>query len=148
MNQRQISRVLLALACVPLLGLSACNRSSDDPVTAAENRPPPDNPAMTRGDPGARTPPPAGAERSGAAKAENPAAKTADKAKDSEITSKVSAALSQDPSLAPLKVEVATNAGRVSLRGAAPDDSTRTRATLLAQQVDGVAGVDNQLTVH
>lgn len=73
---------------------------------------------------------------------------TANKAKDAVITTSVNAELARDASLSALKIDVDTVAGRVSLRGTAPDAPARERATLLAQRVDGVVSVDNQLQIR
>lgn len=67
---------------------------------------------------------------------------------DATISASVNAELALDPELSPLKIAVATNAGRVALRGTAPDAAARDRAAALAQRVSGVAGVDNQLEIR
>lgn len=72
---------------------------------------------------------------------------TANKVKDAAITTTVNAELARDTSLSALKIDVDTNAGRVSLKGTAPDEPARERATQLAQRVDGVVSVDNQLRI-
>jgi hyperosmotically inducible periplasmic protein len=69
------------------------------------------------------------------------------KAKDAVITSSVNAELAKDSKLSALKINVDTVEGRVALRGTAPDAASKDRATTLAQRVDGVKAVDNQLTV-
>lgn len=70
------------------------------------------------------------------------------KVKDATITTSVNAVLARDAALSALKINVDTSAGRVALRGTAPDAAARERATQLAQRVDGVVGVDNQLKVR
>lgn len=70
-----------------------------------------------------------------------------DKMKDAAITTKVNAELAQDNDLSSLKINVDTHEGRVVLRGTAPNADARDRATTIAQRVDGVLAVDNQLTV-
>jgi hyperosmotically inducible periplasmic protein len=70
-----------------------------------------------------------------------------DKMKDASITTKVNAELAQDKELSALGINVDTADGKVVLRGSAPNDSARDRATSLAQRVEGVLAVDNQLTV-
>jgi len=67
--------------------------------------------------------------------------------KDMSITTAVNAELAKDTELSALKINVDTSQGRVILRGSAPNDASRERATTLAARVDGVLGVDNQLTV-
>ena len=71
-----------------------------------------------------------------------------DTMKDAAITTSVNAALARDDSLSALKIDVDTADGRVLLRGDAPSAEARERATQLAQAVDGVASVDNQLTIR
>lgn len=66
---------------------------------------------------------------------------------DAAITASVNAELAKDPALSSLKIDVDTSSGRVALKGTAPDESARERAAQLAQGVDGVTAVDNQLTV-
>lgn len=72
----------------------------------------------------------------------------ADKAGDAAITASVNAELAKDPSLSALRIDVDTAAGRVVLRGTAPSAEARARATRLAQGVQGVTAVDNQLEVR
>lgn len=66
---------------------------------------------------------------------------------DAGITVAVNAALAGDPKLSALKIDVDTSNGRVELKGTAPDDSSRRRATDLARAVKGVVAVDNRLVV-
>lgn len=66
---------------------------------------------------------------------------------DAGITVAVNAALAGDPKLSALKIDVDTSNGRVELKGSAPDDSSRRRATDLARAVKGVVAVDNRLVV-
>jgi osmotically-inducible protein OsmY len=73
---------------------------------------------------------------------------TANKVKDAGITTAINAELARDASLSALKIDVDTNGGRVSLKGTAPDAPSRERATLLAQRVEGVVSVDNQLEIR
>ena len=70
------------------------------------------------------------------------------KMKDAAITTSINAELTRDKSLSALKINVDTTGGRVLLKGTAPDASSRDRATQLAQRVEGVVGVDNQLEVR
>lgn len=73
--------------------------------------------------------------------------KVGSKAKDAVITTSVNAELAKDSQLSALRIDVDTVEGRVALKGTAPDSASRERATKLAQRVDGVKAVDNQLTV-
>jgi hyperosmotically inducible protein len=70
------------------------------------------------------------------------------KVEDVTITTSVNAELAKDPNLSALKINVDTKDGRVTLRGSAPTSTARERATALASSVQGVKGVENQLTVE
>ena len=69
-------------------------------------------------------------------------------ASDLAITAKVNAALAADDKLSALKINVDTEAGRVALKGTAPDADSRERATTLAAAVEGVVAVDNRLIIQ
>lgn len=66
---------------------------------------------------------------------------------DVGITAKVKTALTADPALSVLKIDVDTNDGVVSLSGPAPDERARERAAVLAAAPQGVRSVDNRLVV-
>jgi len=72
----------------------------------------------------------------------------ANKARDVAITTSINGKLTADKELSALSINVDTVNGQVVLRGSAPDTASRNRATVLAQAVDGVAGVNNELTVQ
>ncbi|NKI93606.1 BON domain-containing protein [Rhizobacter sp. SG703] len=74
--------------------------------------------------------------------------KAGDKVADAVITTTVNAELAKDSSLSALKINVDTDNGRVALRGTAPSEAARERATQLASNVKGVVSVDNQLSVE
>lgn len=82
-----------------------------------------------------------------AQKMENAADKVAAVVDDASVTASVNAELAKDPTLSAIKIDVDTEAGRVALKGSAPDAESRERATRLAQAVKGVVSVDNQLRV-
>ena len=87
----------------------------------------------------------AGARISEAAKDTGSAiAKAAD---DATITAAVNAGLAKDPDLSAIKIDVDTNAGKVTLRGPAPTAVAKERAEQIAKDVKGVSSVDNQLEV-
>lgn len=67
---------------------------------------------------------------------------------DARITVSVNAELAKDPALSALRINVDTSAGRVLLKGSAPDKAARDRAGKLAAGVRGVNSVDNQLDVR
>jgi hyperosmotically inducible protein len=79
--------------------------------------------------------------------AENAGARAADAVSDATITAEVKAALAADPELSALRINVDTSNGIVTLRGPAPDEKSRSRATQLAASPKGVMRVDNQLTL-
>ena len=66
---------------------------------------------------------------------------------DAAITASVNADLAKDPDLSALKINVDTANGHVTLRGSAPSDDAKQRATKLASNVKGVTSVDNELAV-
>ena len=86
-----------------------------------------------------------------AAKLEDQASAMATEAKnamsDATITAQVNASLAKDPGLSVMKIDVDTTQHKVTLSGTVPDAAASSRATQLAQAVEGVTSVDNQLVV-
>lgn len=72
----------------------------------------------------------------------------ADKVGDVAITAAVNAGLAKDPDLSPLRINVDTKDGRVSLYGSAPSEAARQRAEQIAMAEKGVTRVDNKLAVE
>lgn len=70
-----------------------------------------------------------------------------DKVADAAITTAVNAELAKDNDLSALSINVDTVDGKVMLKGNAPSQEARERATRLAANVDGVRSVDNNLVV-
>ncbi len=66
---------------------------------------------------------------------------------DAGITAKVSAGLAQDAELSAVKIDVDTRNGIVTLNGPVKTKQASERATQIAQGVQGVNSVVNQLTV-
>ncbi|MDR6215761.1 BON domain-containing protein [Paracidovorax wautersii] len=66
---------------------------------------------------------------------------------DAGITTKVNAGLAQDPDLSAVKIDVDTRNGIVTLNGPVKSAEARERAGKIAQGVEGVNSVVNQLTV-
>jgi hyperosmotically inducible periplasmic protein len=66
---------------------------------------------------------------------------------DTVITTKVKAALLQDPDTAALAIGVDTLIGGVLLPGSVDSVDKKQRAQDIAERVDGVIGVDNALSV-
>lgn len=75
---------------------------------------------------------------------ETPGASTGAKVDDAAVTAKVKAALISEAGLAAARVNVTTNDGKVTLKGAVPKDQIE-RIVQAARSVDGVQDVDNQL---
>ncbi|MDM0043711.1 BON domain-containing protein [Variovorax dokdonensis] len=66
---------------------------------------------------------------------------------DATITASVNADLAKDPQLSALRIDVDTNAGKVTLSGPAPTAQAKERAEQIARNVEGVSSVDNRLEV-
>jgi hypothetical protein len=69
------------------------------------------------------------------------------KTRDMAITAEINADLARDDRLSARHIDVDADNGQVVLRGSAPDNAARDRATAMARAVKGVTTVDNQLTV-
>lgn len=67
---------------------------------------------------------------------------------DRSITAGVNAALAADKELHPLKIDVDTENGIVTLSGLAPTVSAKAHADEVARTVQGVVSVNNQLTLQ
>ncbi|MBK9134611.1 MAG: BON domain-containing protein [Betaproteobacteria bacterium] len=116
--RRIVSASLLALA---VAGLAACNRDAG---------------------------PEAGRPSAGAGNRDTATAQARGDASDATITAAVNAKLATDSELSAMRINVDTNEGKVVLKGDAPTPSASERAVRLAQGVDGVKSVDNQLQVR
>lgn len=66
---------------------------------------------------------------------------------DAAITTSIKAKYLADDTLKGLDISVETQQGVVTLTGSVQSDSAKELATTIAQNVDGVASVNNQLTV-
>lgn len=144
MIQHRSTTLMMFTAIAAAVALSACNRT-DNGKTAGQQV----DSTMAKVEKKADE---VGADmRAAGEKAKESAAGAMDtvatKAKDAAITTSVNAELAKDAKLSALKINVDTVEGRVALRGTAPDAASRDRASKLAQGVDGVKSVDNQLTV-
>ncbi len=69
------------------------------------------------------------------------------KVDDMSITASIKADLAKDPDLSAMKINIDTQSGVVTLSGPAPSAAAKERATTIAQNVKGVAGVNNNLQV-
>ncbi len=70
------------------------------------------------------------------------------KVNDAAITTAMNAELAKDPTLSALAINVDTVDGRVALKGTAPNEAARQRASQLASAIAGVRSVDNSLVVN
>jgi len=75
------------------------------------------------------------------------AAEAGDAMRDGTITASVKAELARDADLSATAINVDTDNGKVVLRGTAPTQGAREKATMLAGAVKNVSSVDNQLVV-
>lgn len=82
-----------------------------------------------------------------AAATERAVDKTAAVLDDATITTKVKAAVLAEPGLNTLQINVDTKDGNVTLNGTVDSPELKQRATQVAQAVEGVKTVSDQLTV-
>lgn len=82
-----------------------------------------------------------------AAATERAADKTAAVLDDAAITTKVKAAVLAEPGLKALQINVDTKDGNVTLNGTVDTPQLKERATQVAQAVEGVRSVSDQLVV-
>ncbi|RZL39369.1 MAG: BON domain-containing protein [Rubrivivax sp.] len=81
------------------------------------------------------------------AKVKDAANATSDAVADAAIVTKINASLAADDQLKATKIDVDAKDGHVKLTGTAPSPDAQARAKMLAQAVNGVRSVDNQLVV-
>lgn len=72
---------------------------------------------------------------------------TSQKLDDASITAEVKTRILADESSRSININVDTSNGRVVLRGTAPNDSAKLRAEAIAEDVDGVKHVSNELLI-
>lgn len=80
-------------------------------------------------------------------KASTPPEGKADPKADEKLTSMVLTGLKADKELNPLRIDVDTREGVVTLSGSVPTAAAKARASEIAQNVKDVKSVNNQLTV-
>ena len=69
------------------------------------------------------------------------------KMSDASITSSVNAQLAKDNDLSAMRIDVDTKGGHVTLHGTAPTEAAKEKATQLASAIEGVNGVNNELSI-
>lgn len=153
MTMKIRSMTLTTLAAAALsLALAGCNRNMDTPVGGADRRPDSSAARSPDGTRGAEAPTTGNNttgmdSRTAGRTGETSGMSTPNPSSDAGITSSVRAALSRDPDLRAMRVDVETVDGRVALMGEVPSTQARERATQIASAVAGVRSVDNQLKV-
>lgn len=132
--QKQYSMTVLAaaLAGIALFGAGCSDRSSPDTVGQKIDR---------------TTDKMAAATDKMAAATDKAATKTATAVEDATITTKVKTAVLAEPGLKTLKIDVDTKNGVVTLAGSVDTAALKERATEIAQGVNGVKSVENNLAV-
>lgn len=113
-----------------VLALSACGEDPLPPKPAAEAAPPPQQQTAT-------------------APLTQPEAKAEEPKPDpnKELARKVKQALEGEAKIQAAAIDVTANSGKVTLWGTAATAAERNRAAQVAEKVDGVTAVDNQLKV-
>ena len=143
-NRFPFTATTVAIAMAATLGLAACDRAQEDRSVGQKV-----DSAVAKVE--QKTDQAVAEVKKDAAVARESTSKALDSAgskiKDATITTSINAELAKDSSLSALKINVDTSSGRVSLRGTAPDAAAREHATQLAQRVDGVVSVENQLQI-
>jgi hypothetical protein len=129
--------LLFVIAC--LLALAACQDGAVEPVTSV--------PETTH-----VAPPPVSSAGAAAGTAEGKKMTEKDPVKRAEfaettLAARVKAALSADPALAAVAVDVSASGNAVTLAGTADNKRNRDKAAHVALSVPGVSSVQNQLVV-
>ena len=121
-SRASLSRSVCGIAVVLVLAVTAaCSRESrEDAAKAVEKLP---------------------------AQAERQLERAAGVLDDATITAKVKSALIAEPQLKGLAIDVDTSKNVVTLSGSVASDQARADAERIAKQVEGVAGVKNNLEV-
>lgn len=144
-NKRASASAAIAALTLVTLGLTACNRN-DDGRSAGQVLDSAISTTERKADEAKQDMQQAGRDvKQAVGNATESAINTS---RDLTITAEVKTKLAADPGLSALAINVDTAAGRVVLRGSAPDAEARSRATDLARAVEGVSAVDNELTVQ
>jgi hyperosmotically inducible periplasmic protein len=135
MNRTLTSRAPLIGAIALAAALAACSKQEDD-RTAGQKL---DGAIAEAKQAGAEAKVEAGqAMDSAENKLKGATASASDAMTDAAIVTKINAALMADDRLKATQIDVKAEDGRVTLSGTAPDAGSQSRATTLAQAVDGV----------
>ena len=127
----------IALAAAAALTLAACGSESPD---SAQNAAPP--PALAQSDASSSERAPAAPDSPSAASSSGPPPSS-----DGTLVAMVESAIKAEPELNTLDIEVSAEDGTIYLRGQASTRESRRLATEVANSVDGVQRVENELFV-
>lgn len=142
MNARTRTQLLALFAAGTVFTVAACDQRNDTATTSGMTPPP-----------SAATAPTSPTDRVTAAES-NVADQTAaavqdagDKLGDAAITAKVKTALMAEPGIRSLEINVDTRDHNVTLAGTVPSAELKVRAMQIAQGIEGVKSVSDQLVV-
>lgn len=142
---KQVNRFTISglVAVAAAIGLAACGERADAPDRVGQQGG--GDSSMTQSD-RSTDQRPGGAVAGGGLMGggAGPAAAASD---DASISAAVLAALAQETQLQSVRVEVEVAAGKVTLKGSAPDAATRDMAGEIVASVQGVTAVENQIRV-
>lgn len=141
MNTHDRKPELIPLAAALALGLGVAACQDKTPATVSGTSAPERVARQPTGTPGVAAGTAEGKMMQGGESANSPA--TADAA----LAARVKAALSAEPELRALAVDVAASGNAVTLQGTADNPSNRDKASLVALSVQGVNSVENRLVV-
>ena len=145
MNTRTRMQLLAALAATTVVFAAGCDQRNADKM-ASTSTTPSTSATPSTGSKSDMTAPSTGSAASGSMS--SPTASSAAAAvDDATITTKVKAAVMAEPGLKSTEINVDTKDGVVTLAGTVNSQDLKQRATQVAQQVQGVKQVSDQLVV-
>ena len=145
----------LATSMILLVGLAACDKSSDGQTVGQKFDSVVTNAGQKATD--AKTKAEASISTAGDAikdatqkvevSGSQAAISMANQVDDAAISASVAAGFAKDADLSAIKIDVDTRNGSVTLYGPAPSATAKDRATAIAKSIKGVTAVDNKLVV-
>lgn len=142
MNVRTRTQLLALFAAGTVLVAAGCDQRNDTATTSSVTPPPSTATApMTPTDQATAAASNAGERVAAATEA------AGDKMGDAAITAKVKTALMAEPGIRSLEINVDTRDNNVTLAGTVPSAEVKVRAMQIAQGVEGVRSVSDQLVV-
>ena len=140
MKSTELKAITTAVAAALALGLTACGDRPPAEKDQVGQTPPP--PVASRERPRDATP--AQSADAAAAQKAREAGKVVD---DAGLTNKVKDALSAEPDLKTVAINVDASGGIITLKGTTDNQDKRQRAEQVAQSVEGVRSVRNEMVV-